>query len=146
MPLDVGQIEDLLLDRIRAELPYLATVESYQGQIKEDVEQIAIRTPAVLALLKDASGIPASFGSYDDLYRFTLIVACRNLRGQEAARREEGGAYQILGDLRRALRDYELSPELEPLGFEQDEAFFITKEWAIYFATYTAKQEVDTNG
>lgn len=145
MPLTIGQIEDLLLARVALGLPYLATVESYQGQIKEDIQQVIIRTPAVLALLQDTLGAPLSCGEIELTHNFKLIVVCRNLRGREAARREEGGAYQILGDLRRALADYVLAKELQPLAFEKDEVFFITNEWAIYFSTYTVKQEIETD-
>lgn len=149
MPLSLTEIEDLLLARIRAELPYLLTVDSYQGQIDEKLlsdGQVVIRTPAILVLLKKTTGAPLAFGANEETYEFTLIVACRNLRGQEAARREDQGVYQILQDLRRGLWDYQLAPELLPLDFVQEDAFFVTREWAIYFATYTVKQEVETDG
>ena len=148
MPLTLAEIEDLLLARIRARLPYLLTVDSYQGQIDEKAledGQVVIRTPAVLALLKKTAGAPLAYGEGEETYEFTLIVACRNLRGQEAARREDQGVYQILQDLRRGLWDHSLAPELQPLDFVQDDAFFVTREWAIYFATYTVKQEVETD-
>lgn len=144
--LSLTEIEDLLLARIKAQLPYLVTVESYQGQIDEKAiedAKVVIRTPAVLVLLKKTAGSLIAFNEVEETYEFTLIIACRNLRGQEAARREDGGAYQILTDLRRALWDYTLAPALLPLEFVLDDAFLVTREWAIYFATYTTKQEIE---
>ena len=146
MPLSLTEIEDLLLARIRAELPYVATVTSYQGQIDEkslEDGKVLIRTPAILALLKKTTGQSFTYGTVEETYEFTLVVAHRNLRGQEAARREEQGVYQILQDLRWGLWGYQLAPELQPLDFVQEDAFFVTRDWAIYFATYTAKQEVE---
>lgn len=142
--LNLTDMEDLLLSRIKEQLPYVVTVESYQGQIKEDMAETVIRTPAVLALLKNTVGSPSSFGEYSNTYKFNLIVVCRNLRSRQAARREEGGVYQILEDLRQALTDFILDPELQPVSFEQEEAFFVTKEWAIYFASYSCQQEWNT--
>lgn len=147
--LSITAIEDLLMARIREQLPYLATVESYQGAVDEaalaEGRMPVLRVPAVLPMLHARPAAPGEYGAgNDDLtHNFRLVVVCRSLRGQEAARRDGQGAYQILEDLRTALSGYLLAAELQLVRFTGDEALFVTREWAAYAANYSILQEVD---
>jgi len=139
--LTITQIEDLLIARIRAELPYLAHVDSYKGQLEQEISELVLRSPAVLVSLQELPGEPASFGEYELAYTFSLTVVCRNLRGEAAGRRDDTGAYRILDDLFTALKDHSLDSNLTPLAYNKAEAMLITKEVVIYAASYTVTQE-----
>ncbi|TSA12011.1 MAG: DUF1834 family protein [Deltaproteobacteria bacterium] len=139
--LTITQIEDLLIARIKAELPYLPEVSSYNGQLEKEIAELVLRTPAVLVSLQELSGEPASFGEYVLTYTFSLAVVCRDLRGEAAGRRGDTGAYRILDDLFAALKDHTLDSVLAPLAYNKAEAMLITKEVVIFAATYTVTQE-----
>lgn len=145
--LTITQIEDLLIARIKAELPYLADVSSYKGQLEKKIAELVLRTPAVLVSLQELSGEPTTFvemggvSSYALTYVFSLAVVCRDLRGEAAGRRGDTGAYRILDDLFAALTDYILDADLQPLAYNEAEALLITKEVVIFAATYTVTQE-----
>ena len=139
--LTITQIEDLLIARIKDQLPYLAEVASYKGQLEKEIAELVLRTPAVLVSLQDLPGETQSFEGYVLSYIFSLAVVCRDLRGEASGRRGDTGAYRILDDLFTALRDHALDAQLEPLIYHKAEAHLITKEVVIYAATYSVMQE-----
>jgi phage gp37-like protein len=145
--LTITEIEDLLIARIKAELPYLAEVSSYKGQLEKEIAELVLRTPAVLVSLQELPGEPASFAEFGALsgyaltYTFSLAVVCRDLRGEAASRRGDTGAYRILDDLFAALRDHILDNGLQPLAYNKAEAILITKEVVIFAANYSVVQE-----
>ena len=139
--LTITQIEDLLIHRIRAELPYLAHADSYKGQLEQEIAELVLRSPAVLVSLQELPGEPADFSEYELAYTFSLVVVCRNLRGEAAGRRGDIGAYRILDDLFTALKDHRLDSNLTPLAYNKAEAILITKEVVIFAASYTVTQE-----
>ena len=139
--LTITQIEDLLIARIRAKLPYLAHADSHQGDPEREIAEQVLRTPAVLVSLQELPGEPVEFGAWELAYNFSLAVVCRNLRGEAAGRRSDAGAYRILDDLFAALKDHVLDAALSPLAYVKAEALLITKEVVIFAASYTVTQE-----
>ena len=143
--LSIPEIEDLLMERIRAKLPYLATVETYnpyQVEWSEEVPQITLRLPGVLVMLAKRGGELSSYEDEDLNYTFSLGVVSKNLRGEAAGRRDPQGAYQILEDLRQCLSKHQLHEDLLPLQFMQEEIKFANKEYVMYAAEYAVIQEV----
>jgi len=132
----LADLEDALLNRIREQLPYLAEVDSYQGQIDEDLQIRGVRFPAVLALLEDQSGEQLSKTTTGLTPTFRLLVCCRNLRGEQAARRENYGVYQILDDLKDALIGQKLGLDIDGLVFIKEESTLIRKDNVVYSASY----------
>jgi hypothetical protein len=65
-----------------------------------------------------------------------VLVAVRQLRGEAEARRQEGGAYQLLEGIRRALWHQDLGLDLLPLALVEEEALLNTQEFAVYAALY----------
>ncbi len=148
--LTIGDIEDLFIERIQARLPYLATVETYKNQINwenvvsgKDVPLVAVRLPGVLLAL---AGMKAEGGSYegqDITLTFSLAVVCKNLRGEEAARRDPEGAYQILGDLWQALAREVLHEDLLPVAFVSQDLAWASNEFVMYVAQYAVTGEFE---
>jgi phage gp37-like protein len=132
----LGDLEDALLNRIREQLPYLAEVDSYQGQIDEDLQIRGVRFPAVLALLADQAGDRLSKTTTGLTPTFRLLVCCHNLRGEKASRRENDGAYQILDDLKDALIGQKLGLNIDAISFVKEESTLIRQDNVVYSASY----------
>lgn len=128
----IGEIEDLLIDRIKGALPYLGTVESYNNQLEGDLQECAFRFPAVFAVLRGVRQGPSEFGGYEAAHDFDLLVVAKNLRGQAEARRGNRGAYGILDDLRSALADYQLEARLQPCIPGKVEALVMDRTGVMY--------------
>jgi phage gp37-like protein len=138
--LTIIDLEDALIDRIKAQLSYLKTVESYGGQLEGDLRQLAVRFPAVFVMLgavRHDAELDAFGGTYGAECIFDLAVCCRNLRGEAAGRRESQGAYQILDGLRQALAGQTLGlAGAQPVEPDKEEALVIERDLVIYRAAY----------
>ncbi|MDP3181582.1 MAG: DUF1834 family protein [Desulfobaccales bacterium] len=130
-------VEDAVLAALKAEVgSQVKTLETYQGDWLEDLRQEGWRLPAVLVMLRQSRGELVAASSYDLTLDFMVLVAVRQLRGEAEARRQEGGAYQILEGVRRALWHQDLGLELLPFALMGEEALLNTQEFAVYAALY----------
>ncbi len=130
-------VEEVLLKALQAELGSLApTVASYQGNWLQDLQHQAWRLPAVLVRLRQARGEQVAMGSSDLILDFFVLVAVRPLRGETEARVQEGGIYQILEGVRRALWQQDLGLAITPFSLEKEEPWLTTRELAVYGAEY----------
>ncbi len=130
-------IEEAVLAALQAELGSLVqTVASYQGNLLEDLQHQAWRLPAVLVSLRQTRGEQVAQGSSDLILDFSVLVAVRPLRGEVEARLQEGGIYQILEGVRRALWHQDLGLEITPFSLEKEEPWLSNRELAVYGAGY----------
>jgi len=130
-------VEEALLAALEAELgDRVQTVASYQGKWLEDLQSRAWRLPAVLVMLGQSRGEQVSMRSCDLILDFIVLVALRPLRGEASARLQEGGIYQILEGVRRALWRQDLGLEIVPFSLEREETWLTTRELAVYGAQY----------
>lgn len=135
------EIDDALLARIRAQLPYLATVDSYQGELQKWLEEgLILRFPAVLVALNADEAEPVAKASRSS-YAFDLLILCRDLRGEQAARKGEEGVYRILHDLKAALAGYRLFADFTAVQFQKTTVLFVTPELTAYAATVGFKEQ-----
>jgi len=131
------EVEDAVLTALKAEVgSQVKTLDTYQGDWLEDLRQEGWRLPAVLVMLRQSRGELVATRSYDMTLDFTVLVAVRQLRGEAQARRQEGGAYEILEGVRRALWHQDLGLELLPFALMGEEALLNTQEFAVYAALY----------
>jgi phage gp37-like protein len=137
-------VEDAVLAALKAEVgSQVKTLDTYQGDWLEDLRQEGWRLPAVLVMLRQSRGELVANRSYDLTLDFTVLVAVRQLRGEAQARRQEGGAYQILEGVRRALWHQDLGLELLPFALMGEEALLNTQEFAVYAALYRTMAVID---
>jgi len=130
-------VEEALLAALEAELgDRVQTVASYQGKWLEDLQSRAWRLPAVLVMLGQSRGEQVSMRSCDLILDFIVLVALRPLRGEASARLQEGGIYQILEGVRRALWRQDLGLEIVPFSLEREETWLTTRDLAVYGAQY----------
>lgn len=130
-------VEEAILAALKAEFgETVPTVASYQGNWQDDLQGQAWRLPAVLVMPGQGRGEQVCLRSADLILDFTVLVAVRPFRGEAAARLEEGGLYQTLEGVRRALWHQDLGLEIVPFSLEREEAWLITRELAVYGAQY----------
>lgn len=130
-------VEDAVLAALGAGLGSLVkTLETYQGDWRADLKQESWRLPAVLVMLQRSEAQQITPRSYDVSLDFTLLVATRQLRGEHAGRRQEGGVYQILAGIRQALWHQDLGLELQPFTLVREEPLLNTREFTVYAARY----------
>lgn len=118
----IGEIENAILDRLaKTKLGYKLSIASYGGEL-DDIETLAGIVgdlPGVWVMMKGMGRAIDVPGGYETPVTFSLYVATRNLRNEAAARRGgkggEIGAYQIVMDLRAALKGSRLGLEIDPL-------------------------------
>jgi phage gp37-like protein len=130
-------LEDAILDALRARLgPGVKTLETYQGDWLANLRKESRRLPAVLVMLRQSRGDQVTARSYDVLLDFTVLVAARQLRGEAAGRRQEGGVYSLLDLVRQALWHQDLGLDILPFSLVQEEPLLNTGEFIVYAAHY----------
>jgi phage gp37-like protein len=133
-------VEDAVLTALKAEVGTLAgTLESYQGDWRGDLRLKGRRLPAVLVVLRESRAAPVGVSSYEETLTLTVLVAVRQLRGSPAARRQDGGVYQLLTGVRRALWHRDQGLEMLPLGLVREEPWLNDPEFAVYAAHYLTR-------
>ena len=130
-------VEEAILAALAGELGSLVqTVASLQGNWLEDLRSQGRRLPAVLVRWRQNRGEQMALRSADLTLDFTILVAVRPLRGEAETRRQDGGIYQILEGVRRALWHQDLGLEITPFSLEKEEPWLYTRELAVYGAEY----------
>ena len=94
-------------------------------------------------MLAGTSSQAVALSSYDLTVDFTLLTVVRQLRGQEAGRREGGGTYQLLAGIREALWHQDLGLEILPLALVKEEPLLNDREFSVYAAHYRTGAVVD---
>ncbi len=126
-------LEDAVLSALQAQIGSLVkTLETYQGDWKKDLRREAWRLPAVLVTLARSQAELVAMSSYDLTLEFRVLLAARQLRGEAATRRQEGGIYQILAGVRHALWHQDLGLDLLPLALVDEEMVLNDREFAVY--------------
>jgi phage gp37-like protein len=141
---DWTALEDAVLAALQGQLGnQVNTLESYQGDWRSDLQAVGWRLPAVLVMLAGTSSQAVALSSYDLTVDFTLLTVVRQLRGQEAGRREGGGTYQLLAGIRQALWHQDLGLEILPLALVKEEPLLNDREFSVYAAHYRTGAVVD---
>lgn len=132
----VAALEDRLAPEVR-------TVRSYQGDWRTDLRQETWRLPAALVMLTGSRSEQVGLSSFDLTMDIQVLVVVRHLRGEEAGRREPGGAYDLLAGVREALWHQDLGLDLTPLALVREEPLLTDEEFTVYAAQYrtTAVQD-----
>ena len=137
-------VEDMVVAALEDQLePQVKTVRSYQGNWRTDLRQETWRLPAVLVRLTGSRSEQVGLSSFDFILDLQVLVVVRHLRGEEAGRRETGGAYDLLAGVHEALWHQDLGLDLTPFALVREEPLLTDAEFAVYAAHYrtTAVQD-----
>jgi phage gp37-like protein len=136
-PLSWNAVEDTVVAALQDRLgPQAKTVQSYQGNWRTDLRQETWRLPAALVMLTGSRAVQVGVSSYDLTLDFQVLVMVRHLRGEEAGRRETGGAYDLLAGVREALWHQDLGLDLTPFALIWEEPLLTDGEFTVYAAHY----------
>jgi phage gp37-like protein len=136
-PLSWNMVEDTVVAALQDRLgPEAKTVQSYQGNWRTDLRQETWRLPAALVMLTSSHSVQVGLSSYDLTLDFQVLVMVRHLRGEEAGRRETGGAYDLLAGVREALWHQDLGLDLTPFALVREEPLLTDGEFTVYAAHY----------
>jgi phage gp37-like protein len=151
--LTLAQIEDALLATLQVSATlgsYCKTIESYAGQLEEDLDTMVIRTPACFVMLSSSSAQARTNRQQEKFVTFSLLLLDRNARGNRAARRGDLasiGVYTMLHDAQVLLVGNTLGlTEFHPLLLQQETAVLNTKSLALYDAQYRSQYLITTGG
>lgn len=134
------EIENAIITSLEARMgSYVKTIASYQGSLPEDLASRGWRLPLGLVRLAGTRAALTAAHSYEVELTFAILVAARNLRGNEEARQGEEGVYRMLDDLRAALWDQDLGLEIEPFRLLGEEAERNDREMAAFEARYATR-------
>jgi len=119
----ITEIENAIVTALDADPinTYAKTIESYDGQLEQEIGKTLLILPAVLPVFAGDRFTEASGSNtvYNRICDWDVLVAFRNLRGESATRRGVSGAseigiYEALDDVRSKLVGENLGLEIEP--------------------------------
>lgn len=125
----VAALQDRLGEQVK-------TIRSYQGNWRTDLRQETWRLPAALVMLTGSHSEQVGVASFDLTLDLQVLVVVRHLRGEEAGRREPGGAYDLLLGVQDALWHQDLGLEMQPFALVREEPLLTDGEFAVYAARY----------
>lgn len=130
-------LEDAVVAALEVGLgPEVKTVRSYQGDWRTDLRQETWRLPAALVMLYGSRSEQVGLSSFDFTQDLQVLLVARHLRGEEAGRREAGGAYDLLAKVREALWHQDLGLDMTPLALVREEPLLSDGEFTVYAAHY----------
>jgi len=137
-------VEDAVVAALKTRLGAEAgTIRSYQGDWKTDLGQASWRPPAVLVMLTGSRSDQVGLSSFDLTFDLQILVVVRHLRGEEAGRREAGGAYDLLLGVQDALWQQDLGLDLAPFALVKEEPLLADREFTVYAAYYRTTAVLD---
>ncbi|MHC1727953.1 MAG: phage protein Gp37 [Syntrophobacteraceae bacterium] len=134
----IAEIENAILERLRASLPYLRTCGSlseFLGRDLDAIEEMAPLCPAAFVIYEQGTYSQKMSGVQDREMHFCVILAVRNLRGESALRHGspgQKGIYDVLEDVRAALSEQSCGVEIDPLSPVTEEAVSGSRDFAVY--------------
>jgi len=137
----VTEIEDAIIARLTAEIPYLKGCASLGQFLLEDIEENTLRYPAAYVAYQRGD-YTYKAGVQDRTMIFSVILVVRNERGDEAARHGQGaeiGVYRLLDDVRAALTDQSCGLAIDPLLPQSEQVIDGTDHVAIYGLTVSTR-------
>jgi phage gp37-like protein len=130
-------VEDTVVAALQDRLgQQVKTIRSYQGNWRTDLRQETWRLPAALVMLTGSRSEQVGVTSFDLTLDFQVLVVVRHLRGEEAGRREAGGAYDLLLGVQDALWHQDLGLSLLPFALVREEPLLTDGEFTVYAAHY----------
>lgn len=135
--MDFEQIEDRIIETLRAELSYLRTVETYAGQLEEEIGKLPVLFPSAYVVYGGSTINRVDGPTHQETVEFSVLVAAKDMRGKEALRKGSPapnghGVYGMVKDVLKALTNEDFGLDMEKLRPLRVSPVFIGKTVAIY--------------
>jgi phage gp37-like protein len=143
--LTIAEIEEAIIARLGAELPYLRTCSSLGSFLARDPKEVAGLTPlcpAVYVVYQGAEYSHRMAGVQDRAMTFNAVALVRNLRGEPAPRHGQGvekGVYEVLEDVRAALTGRDCGIQIDPLLPVSEQAITGARDLAVYGISFRTR-------
>ncbi len=125
-------IEDKIIAEVKTEMTYVKTVETYAGQLDQEIEKLPIIFPAIFVAYAGSTYEWVDGPNHNEICEFSILVAAKNLRGKEAIRKDDSGCYQMITDVLLKLTNKTFGLQIEKLKPLRVTLIFISKSTAIY--------------
>jgi phage gp37-like protein len=132
-------VEDMIIDTLKASLPYLKRTATYAGEFETDVKALPSGFPAAFVVYRGSRFEPVDNSSCEEQAEFTVLVAAKDLKGGEQPRKGEYGAYRLLEDVLSALANRDLGLKMERLEPVRVSLVFVSQGIAVYGMDFRAK-------
>ncbi len=134
------QIEDAIIARLKSSSlsSYCSKIEAFQFEGEDEEEEIRLiakKLPCVLVVYKEASWSPKT-GVLDRDMTWWILAAAQSLRSTSDARRKIAGTYQMLDDIRDALKGQKLGLEIRELLPKTEGALVNSKGFSAYYIEF----------
>jgi len=130
--MDFEQVEDKMKAEIQAKMSYVKTVESYAGQLEQDIRQLTIPLPAIFIVYGGSTFTWVDGPNHNEDVVFSVLVASKNVRGEKEARKAADGCYQMINDVLVALTNQTFSLQIEKLVPVRTSLVHVSKTIVIY--------------
>ena len=136
--MDFEQIENKIVEQLKAGITYAKTIETYAGQLEEEIALLPIQFPALYVMY---SGSLLTWvdgqANYNEIATFTVLAAAKNLRGNEALRKDAAiGCYRLVKDVLAQIANKNFSLDIEKLRPTEIRLVYISKIIAVYGAEF----------
>jgi len=126
------QIEDAVMARIKTEMPYVKTVETYAGQLEGEIEKLAIPFPAVFVVYGGSDYQWVDGKSFNDAPGLSVIIAAKDLRGSEDLRKGQYGCYRMIRDVLKTVASQTFGFDIWPMKPVKVSLILISRIMAAY--------------
>lgn len=125
-------IEDKIIEEIKGNMLYVKTVETYAGQLEQEIKKLPIIFPAVFVAYAGSTLVWVDGPNHNEICEFSILVAAKNLRGSKAVRKDDYGCYQMIVDVLTYLTNKKFDLDIEKLRPLRVSMIYISKSVAIY--------------
>ena len=130
--MDFEQIENAIITRLKTNLAYVKTIETYAGQLEANIETFLIQFPAIYTIYAKSQFDWVDGRSQSELCTFGVIVVTKNLRGKESLRKDTQAGYQLIKDVLASLTNQNFGLDIDLMKPVEVSLLFVTEIIAAY--------------
>jgi len=147
--LGIGSIFETIEDKIIAELnsyiPYVETVDSYAGQLDQDLKSMPMKLPAIFVSYGGSTFEWIDGPNHRETVDFSILVAAKNARGEKSARKAAYGCYQMINDVLVVLTNMDFGLDIEKLVPKRTSLIFAGRTIVVYGIDFQASFDTTFN-
>ena len=130
--MDFEQVENAIINQLKATITNVKTIETYAGQLEQDIETLPIQFPAIYTLYAGSQYNWIDGQNQNEVCAFSVIVVAKNLRGKESLRKDTQGCYQMIQDVLTSITHKNFSLDVEKMKPINVSLLFVSKIIAAY--------------
>jgi phage gp37-like protein len=127
--MDFENIEDKIIETLRAEVGDLRTVETYAGQLEGEIEKLVVRFPAAFVAYGGSTFEWVDGPNHRETAEFSVLVAAKSLR---SAADSFASAKGLVKAALAALTNEDFGLDMEKLRLLRTTLVFTNKSITVY--------------